>query len=74
MSEERIELDWVGFNENRARFTHIPSGATCLQQPYMNLKQWQDKKIEFFAQYPKDIKVISYRTKKPITVDLTPAE
>lgn len=52
MPEEYILLDFAGFNHDLARFTHYPSGDTCLAQPWMQHSDWVKKRDPFLAKYP----------------------
>ena len=51
---EYIELDYAGFN-SRPRYTHYPSGDTCLRQPYMNENEWITIRNVFLKRYSKVI-------------------
>jgi hypothetical protein len=44
-----VEVDGAGFNENLLRLTCYTCGNTCLRQPYMTAKQWQEKAGAFEA-------------------------
>lgn len=51
-----VTLDSAGF-AGRLRYTCIStgcSGATCLNQPYMGYKEWEEAKAKFFAEHPCD--------------------
>lgn len=45
-----IERDYAGFG-GHTRFTHYPSGDTCLRQPYMDQAQWFAKRDAYLAKY-----------------------
>jgi hypothetical protein len=50
---EWFVLDFIG---SRARFTHLPSGDTCLRHPYMvgtGTTQWLEKFGDFLSRHPK---------------------
>lgn len=49
---EYIAFDWCGTFENYGRFTHLPSGETIVQQPWMGQSDWNKKQLEFFQKYP----------------------
>lgn len=60
MAEEYIELDWKG----RGRFTHYPSGDTCIRHDYMVSSsqgdmEWSLKVRDFFAKHPQATAIIS---------------
>lgn len=57
MTNEYIMVDRVGWY-GHMRFTHHPSGDTCVQKPYMNEIQWLIKLNDFLNKYSltKDIR------------------
>lgn len=51
MAEHFIAFDWCGFNENLGRFTHMPSGDTLVQQPWMGQADWDNAQLRWFMKY-----------------------
>lgn len=49
--DQYILADHAGWNQSWARFTHYPSGTTCLCQPYMTEAMWEAHQIAFFERY-----------------------
>lgn len=49
---EFIAFDWCGWNERYGRFTHMPSGDTCLQPCDADQRSWDKKQLEWFKKYP----------------------
>lgn len=50
MTRERIVLDYAGIG-GHTRYTHYPTGKTCLRQPWMSDADWHRRKSEFFPDY-----------------------
>lgn len=50
--ESFIAFDWCGWNDCYGRFTHMPSGDTCLQPSDANQREWDAKQLTFFRKYP----------------------
>lgn len=72
-TDEYIMLDWVG----RGRFTHYPSGDTCLRHEYMVSTHdgriaWDEKLTAFFARHPEAKIIVSGRYRVLDNVDNLP--
>lgn len=62
MSEDihNVKLDGAGWHNVPRLTCYTCEGKTLLMAPYMTLKQWRDKVIEFAKVHPSDV-VESYR-------------
>lgn len=61
--EQYVLVDGAGWGSQQ-RFTHYPSGATCLYQPYMTEAIWEAHQIAFFEGYD-NLPIFQERAEKP---------
>ena len=58
MTRHKVEIDYVGIGQ-RQRLTCYTCGTTIVQQPYMELSEWQKIVDDFCAEHPREPEVPS---------------